>query len=384
MSFRTLLCAAMAAALAGCATQEPFVHPLAASEAQALRQPTIYIAIPQKKLEAQYLYGVAPNANMVPIYVNQPMPANVPPPTAGQMLGLGVAALLVGVAIDHAAKDSAIDAEQKYLVTVQHPLQGYNPRQAIADGLVSALRKQPWAAASPVHVVDQLPDQPAAQDSARLEVDYALSPDFRALVMRATVQINHHVTTAKGDSDAAVYRDRLIYLSPEAVLPTKTKADEKRLYAREMSHWNQGAINAEIAKLNAEGANGGPNAAHERYVLQSKMHAHELALQWAMSPNWTYQQAMRYRADYWSTQGARQVKAAITQGTQALADMLAMDLQGTVAKTHPITSATMPGWPFNIAPLPDGQIASLTPFGLVARQPGTSIPPALAMYPVTP
>ena len=382
MSFRTLLCAAMAAALAGCATQEPFVHPLAASEAQALRQPAIYIAIPQKKLEAQYLYGVAPNANLAPIYVNQPMPANVPPPTAGQMLGLGVAALLVGVAIDHAAKDSAIDAEQKYLVTVQHPLQGYDPRAAIEQQLAASLRQQPWGRGSVVHVVAKPPQNDAGEgDNAQIYVDYALSPDFSELVMRATVAISHQTRTSGGGSArTVVYRNRLIYLSGPAVLPAKTAADKQRLYARAMDHWDAKAVETEIAKLNREGADESDGEARQR--VQEQLHAHDLAIKNAFADQWTGAQAMRYRAAYWAADDARPIRQAIARGTRTLAELLAEDLRAALPAADQTPADA--GHAGHLGTLPGGEIVTDTAYGVVAHGSKAEISPFVWAYPVTP
>lgn len=51
---KTLVSAALILCLSACADQTPFVQPLLPAALAALRQPAIYIAVPQTQLEAQY------------------------------------------------------------------------------------------------------------------------------------------------------------------------------------------------------------------------------------------------------------------------------------------------------------------------------------------
>lgn len=384
MSVRTLLCAAMAAALAGCATQEPFVHPLAASEARALRQPAIYISIPQKKLEAQYLWATAQQPQGV-IPVQVPVPANEPAPSAGTMLAAGLVAGLVVYGLEQHDKHEAIDAERKYLVTVQHPLQGYDPRAAIEQQLAASLRQQPWGQGSVVHVVAKPPQNDAGKgDNAQIYVDYALSPDFSELVMRATVAISRRTrTSAGGSAHTVVYRNRLIYLSDPAVMPPKTAADKQRLYARAMARWDAKAVDAEIARLNREGADESNGEARHR--MQEKLRAHDLALKNALADQWTGAQAMRFRAAYWAANDARPVRQAITEGTRTLAELLAEDLRAArplqPAADHAPADASHAGHP---GTLPGGEIVTGTAYGVVAHDSRAEISPFVWAFPVTP
>ena len=384
MSFRVLLCAAIAAALAGCATQEPFVHPLAASEAQALRQPAIYIAIPQKKLEAQYLWATAQQPQSVyPVQV--PTPVNGPAPSAGTMLAAGLVAGLVVYGLQQHDKHEAIDAERKYLVTVQHPLQGYDPRAAIEQQLAASLRQQPWGRDSVVHVVAKPPQNDTGMgDNAQIYVDYALSPDFSELVMRTTVVISHQTLPSGGGSaHTVVYRNRLIDLSDPAVLPPKTAADKQRLYALAMDHWDAKAIDAEIAKLNREGAD--EDNGEARYRMQEKLRAHNLAIRNALADQWTGAQAMRFRAAYWAADDARPVRQAVAQGTQVLAQLLAEDLRAALPAQpeadHAPADASHAG---HVGILPDGAIVTDTAYGVVVHDAKAVISPFVWAYPVTP
>ncbi len=383
MSFRALLCAAIAAALAGCATQEPFVHPLAASEAQALRQPTIYIAIPQKKLEAQYLWATAQQPQSVyPVQV--PTPVNGPAPSAGTMLAAGLVAGLVVYGLQQHDKHEAIDAERKYLVTVQHPLQGYDPRAAIEQQLAASLRQQPWGRGSVVHVVAKPPQNDTGKgDNVQIYVDYALSPDFSELVMRATVTISHQTRTSDGSAHTVVYRNRLIDLSDPAVLPPKTASDKQRLYALVMDHWDAKAVGAEIAKLNRDGAD--EDNGEARHRMQEKLHAHNLAIRNALADQWTEAQAMRFRAAYWAANDARPVRQAVAQGTQVLAELLAEDLRGALpaqlAADHAPADASHAG---HVGILSDGEIVTDTAYGVVVHDAKTAISPFVWAYPVTP
>ncbi|MDE2179148.1 MAG: hypothetical protein KGJ50_12750 [Xanthomonadaceae bacterium] len=381
MSFRTLLCVAIAAALTGCATQEPFVHPLAASEARALRQPAIYIAIPQKKLEAQYLWATAPQPQSVyPVQV--PAPASGPAPSAGTMLAAGLVAGLVVYGLQQHDKHEAIDAEQKYLVTVQHSLQGYDPRAAIEQQLAASLRQQPWGQGSVVHVVAKLPQSDAGKgDNAQIYVDYALSPDFSELVMRATVAISHQTRTSGGGSaHTVVYRNRLIYLSDPAVLPAKTAADKQHLYARAMDHWDAKAVDAEIARLNREGAD--ENNGEARHRMQEKLRVHNLAVRDALADQWTGVQAMRFRTAYWAANDAQPIRQAIARGTRTLAELLAKGLRAAqpVAGQAPAVA----GHAGHLGTLPDGEIITDTAYGVVAHDSKAGISPFVWAYPVTP
>lgn len=382
MSFRTLLCAAMAAALAGCATQEPFVHPLAASEAQALRQPAIYIAIPQKKLEAQYLWATAQQPQSVnPVQVPV-VPANGPAPSAGTMLAAGLVAGLVVYGLQQHDKHEAIDAERKYLVTVQHPLQGYDPRAAIEQQLAASLRQQPWGRDSVVHVVAKPPQNDTGKgDNAQIYVDYALSPDFSELVIRTTVVISHQTLPSGGGSaHTVVYRNRLIDLSDPAVLPAKTAADKQRLYALAMDHWDAKAIDAEIAKLNRDGAD--EDNGEARHHMQEKLRAHNLAIRNALADQWTGAQAMRFRAAYWAADDARPIRQAIARGTRTLAELLAEDLRAALPAADQTPADA--GHAGHLGTLPGGEIVTDTAYGVVAHGSKAEISPFVWAYPVTP
>lgn len=275
----------------------------------------------------------------------------------------------------------AIAAEQKYLDPLQHGLKGYDPRGSIEQQLAASVQRQPWGKNSTVHIVDKLPgDDAGPGDNAQIHVDYALSPDFSELVMRATVTINHSSgPNSPNRSPAIVYRNLLISLSAPAVMPKKTEVQKQRLYAQAMRGWDQHAVNAEIDKLNQEGVSAGSSRDH---ILQ-KLHLHDLAVKQALSNQWSYAEAMQYRVDYWQANHAQPIRDAINQGAQALAELLDENLQGKLMEAQTLQAGTTRG--FNsVGALPGGEIVERSGAGLFVRDPSAKVLPFVWANPVTP
>ncbi len=382
MSSRTLSLGVVAALLAGCASQQPFVHPLSMADARSLRQPAIYLAIPQKTLEAQYSWG-SPQPGPV-VYAPPATPPNMPTPSVGDMLVGGLVAGLVVYGIQEHEKHSIIDETRKYLVPVQRSLKGFDPRDSIQQDLMASFRQQPWATTSVLHSVTKLPRNDAGNgDTAQIYVDYALSPSFSELVMRVEVAIRRQTQTKNGNSHTLVYRNRLIYLSSPAPLPPKTLKDKQRIYARVMAHWDGKAMDAEVAKLNREGANVSNSA--ERQRVQEEVHAHNVAVRAAWSNLWSYDEAMRFRMDYWAANHAKAVKQAVSLGIRTIATLLAENLRtGSPGQTAAAPAAGKPALANDLTTLPDSEIVTETPYGLVAHGPKSKVTPFIWANPVTP
>lgn len=370
------IAALMAACLSACATQ-PYVEHLQPKQAALIKDPPVYVVAAQSELASQYLSGTqGPTQTM---YVRTPQYATgsgASDISTGQLIGAGIVAGLILYGIGQHELHERLARRDRYLVQVQDALKRYDPRPDIESALLAAVQKQPWGTASALKVVGKLPESGTSpQGNVWITTDYALSPDFSQLVMRASVEIHGGVT------HGLLYRNRLVFVSRRVDLPMKTEAQKQQLYAAAMKGWDQDAVNKEIEKLNREGVSAGA----ERDHMQQKLDAHDKAVKTALASQWTPDQAMQMYAEYWARDNGQALRSAVVEGTATLGEMLARDLDGGIGShaAHVPGHAPMPHDADGEWLLTDGTPVESTNFGLIAHAPGQKVSPYLALFPTT-
>lgn len=306
--------AAVAAAvigLCGCAQQATIVRP-STTQLQALKPLPIVQVISQDKLAAEDTFTYA-NVSFIP---NPSIPIVVG--AAGGALGMAI----VNAEIRAEARRFA----EQHVQPLRTVLEGFDAKGVLSESLRQGLGQQPASFGSYTLADATWAKQPGSGQRAVLETGYAMTPDFSALQVIATVSI--FVPGSKDNKP--LYRNMLVYQSPRFSVPAKTAADSEHMVAQENSRYAALHIDDEIEKANAAFNKHDPEAGRMRQKVVSEQREHRLRLKQAGEATWDPDTRAQRLCETWSAGHGEALKAAMRASGIEIAHMLQLDLAGQV------------------------------------------------------
>lgn len=314
--FRQAILACATLALAGCATQQPYLATHAnTGELAQIHELHVVSVVAQDKLDAQH------NST----YVN---PVVTGAPLAAGLVGGLIAGALISAEENHEAHEFA----EKHLAPLLTTLAGYDGRAAMRDTLHQDL------ASLPVHLADWRTVDAEAKDADLLpgnatagsawlilRSDYAMTPDFSG------VQVVTHASLYVDGADsnwrhAPAYANDLTYQSGLLTMPDKSDAVRKQMTDEEDARYAKLDIAQQIAKAN-EGSPYDTANAQLRQRIHDEQWQHEAALKQIASPYWSPDERANHFVAEWQQDGATAIKQSVSEGGTQTARMLAIDLE---------------------------------------------------------
>ncbi|WP_235580132.1 hypothetical protein [Rhodanobacter sp. Soil772] len=310
-SVRYAVVAAAVMGLCGCAQQTKIVRP-SATQLQALKPLPIIQVINQDKLAAEDTFTYA-NVSFIP---NPSIPIVVG--AAGGALGMAI----VNAEIRAEARRFA----EQHVQPLRTVLEGFDAKGVLSESLRQGLGQQPALFGSYTLADAAWAEQSGSGQRAVLETSYAMTPDFSALQVIATVSI--FVPGSKDNKP--LYRNMLVYQSPRFSVPAKTAADSEHMVAQENSRYAALHIDDEIEKANAAFNKHDPEAGRMRQKVVSEQREHRLRLKQAGEATWDPDTRAHRLCETWSAGHGEALKAAMRASGIEIAHMLQLDLAGQV------------------------------------------------------
>ncbi|WP_254425160.1 hypothetical protein [Rhodanobacter sp. B04] len=279
------------------------VRPTAA-QWQALQPLPVVEVIGQDALAAQDTFTYA-SVNILP---NPSVPILVG--AAGGALGMAI--------VNAQIKAEARRFADLHVQPLRSVLAGFDAKAALGDSLQQALAQQPALFGS-YSVAGTVPA--GGGPRAVIETSYAMTPDFSALQVMATVTIH-----AAGADARPLYRNVLVYQSSRLDVPPKTAADSSRMLAEENSRYAALHVDDDIAKANAALANRDPEAVHLRQKIGDEQYQHKQRLRLAAMTAWDPDSRAQRLCEAWSLGHGEALKAAMRASGAEIVHMLELDL----------------------------------------------------------
>lgn len=275
------------------------------AQLQALEPLPVVEVIGQDALAAQDTFTYA-NVN---ILSNPSMP--IVADVAGGALGMAI--------VNAQIKAEARRFADLHVQPLRGVLAGFDAKAALGDSLQQALAQQPALFGS-YNVAGAVPTGNGPR--AVVETSYAMTPDFSALQVMATVTIH-----AAGSADGKpAYHNVLIYQSPRLDVPPKTAADSSRMLAEENSRYAALHIDDDIAKANAALASRDPEVSRLRRKISDEQYQHNQQLRLAALTTWDPDSHAQRLCEAWAVNRGEALKVAMRASGVEIAHMLQLDL----------------------------------------------------------
>jgi hypothetical protein len=293
--------------LCGCAQQSVRLHPTPA-QLQLIEPMPVVQRIGQDALQAQDTFTAA-NISVIP---NASTPILVG--AAGGALGMLI--------VDAAIKADARRFAETHVLPIRESLRGFDARGAISQSLQQALRGQP-ALFGHYILQDATSGAPTGKSPAAVvETRYAMTADFSALQVVATVTVH----AAGGQDDKPIYRNVLVYQSPRLSVPPKTAADIARMVTQEDNRYAALHVDGQIEQVNAAPDARDPASARLRQKIVDEQYRHRVLLVQARSPAWGADMLARRLGERWSDNQGEAIKVALQASGPEIVHMLQLDL----------------------------------------------------------
>lgn len=306
--------AAVAAAvigLCGCAQQANIVRP-STTQLQALKPLPVVQVISQDKLAAEDTFTYA-NVNFIPN------------PSVPIVVGAAGGALAMAI-INAESRAEARRFAERHVQPLRDVLEGFDAKGALSESLRQGLGQQPASFGSYTLADAARAKQSGSGQHAVLETSYAMTPDFSALQVIATVSI----FASDSKDNKPLYRNMLVYQSPRFSVPAKTAADSEHMVTQENNRYAALHVDDEIEKANAAFTNHDPEAGRIRQKVVSEQNEHRLRLKQAEEATWDPDTRAQRLSETWSIGHGEALKAAMRASGIEIAHMLQLDLDGQV------------------------------------------------------